>query len=129
MQLTNRAIVLAAALLASTPLLAASFGNSTTDSDVPAQVSQTTTQPEDCTLPSLSPADHASGLAGLLPKPGSSPSDTADVDRRLSKAASCVRPLGIWNDEPEDSISPKRAFSFTTMPAGASTAWPLQRSF
>ena len=130
MQITPRAIVLAVALCASAPLLAARPGPSTAGTDASMQETSATTEQADCTLPTLASTDLPVGLAGLLPKPGSTPQDAAEVDRRLSKAASCVRPLGRrWNDEPEDNTSPKRGFSVTAMPAGRSTAWPLQRSF
>ena len=95
MQITTRAIVLAVAMLASAPLLAASSGTSTAGTDASTQETQTTTEQDDCTLPTLSSTDLSAGLAGLLPKPGSTPPDTAEVDRRLSKAASCVRPFGL----------------------------------
>lgn len=130
MQFTTRAIVLAVALCASAPLLAASPGTSTTGTDASMQETPATMEQIDCTLPALPSTELPVGLAGLLPKPGSTPQDATEVDRRLSKAASCVRPFGIhWNAEPEDSTSPKRDFFVTAMPAGRSTAWPLQRSF
>jgi len=130
MQITTRAIVLAVALCASAPLLAASPGTSTAGTDASMQEAPATTEQVDCPLATLPSKDLSAGLAGILPKPASTPQDAAEVDRRLSKAASCVRPLGRrWNDEPEDSISPKRGFSVTAIPADTSTVWPLQRSF
>lgn len=108
MQITTRATVLAAALLASAPLLAAGSGTGT---DVPTQETPATEQ-DDCWLPSLPSTDIS-----------------AIVDRDLSEAASCVRPLGLWNDEPEDSGSSKRGYSFIATPAGIGTTWPRQRSF
>ena len=131
MQITTRAIVLAVALCASAPLLAASPGTSTAGADASMQETSATTEQAGCTLATLPSTDLSAGLAGLLPKPGSTQQDTAEVDRRLSKAASCLRPLGSrWNDEPQDSASAKRGFLVNAMPAGTSTAaWPLQRSF
>ena len=97
MQITPRALMLAVALLASTPLLAASSGTSTAGTDAAMQETPATTERDDCALPALSSTDPSpSKLAGLLPKPGSTPADTAEVDRRLNNAASCVRPLGLW---------------------------------
>lgn len=129
MQITPRAVALAVALCASAPLLAASPGTSTTPTDASMQEMPATTEQLDCALSTPPSTDLPVGLAGLLPNPGST-QDAAEVDRRLSKAASCVRPFGRHtNDELEVSTSPKRGFSVTAMPAGRSTAWPLQRSF
>ena len=116
MQITTRATVLAVALLASAPLLAANSCASTAGIDASTQEAQTTTEQHDCWLSTLPSTDLS---AGLLPKPGSTPPDTAEVDRHLSK----------WNDDPEDSASPKWGYSVTAMPPGANTAWPRQRSF
>ena len=80
MQITTRALVLAVALLASAPVLAANSGTSTTGTHSSTQETQTTTEQDDCTLSTLSSTDLSAGLAGLLPKPGSAPSDMAEVD-------------------------------------------------
>ena len=116
MQITTRATVLAVALLASAPLLAANSCTSSAGTDASTHETQTTTEQDDCWLSTLPSTDLS---ASLLPKLGSTPPDTAEVDRRLSK----------WNDDPEDSASLKWDYSVTAMPPGTSTAWPRQRSF
>lgn len=89
MQITPRALLLAVALLASAPLLAAGPGTST--AGAPA-----TTEQDNCTPPGLPPTDLSPDkLASLLPKPGSTPPDPAEVDKGLRKAESCARALGI----------------------------------
>jgi hypothetical protein len=89
MQFTPRALLFAVALLASTPLLAAGPGTST--AGAPA-----TTEQDNCTPPGLPPTDLSPDkLASLLPKPGSTPPDPAEVDKGLRKADSCARALGI----------------------------------
>jgi hypothetical protein len=115
MQITTRAAVLAVALLASAPLLAANSCTSSAGTDASTQETQMTTE-DDCWLSTLPSTDLS---ANLLPKPGSTPPDTAELDRRLSK----------WNDDPEDSASSKWGYSVTAMPPGSNTAWPWQRSF
>jgi len=114
LQVTIRASVLAVALLASSPLLAAGSGTSTSGADVWTQ--ETTTEQDDCWLPTLPSTDLSNNLAGFLPKPGSSP-DSARVDRDLSETTSCLHPLSLGNDDPEDGASPKRGYSDTAMPA------------
>lgn len=97
MKITTRAILLAVALLASAPLLAASSGTSPAGPDASAQEAPTTTGPEDCTVSTPKSTDLWSGtLATLPPKPGSTTPNLTEVDRRLNKAASCVSPLGLW---------------------------------
>lgn len=128
MPITTRATVLAIALLASAPLLAADSGATTAGTDVATQETLTTEQ-DDCWLPMRSSTDLAADQAGFLPKPGSTSPDWVEVDRHFSNAAPCVRPLGLWNDEPEDGVSAKRGYSATAMPAGSSMAWPRQSSF
>jgi len=93
MQITARATVLAVALLVSTPLLAADSG--TSRADAPAQETHEPTEQGKCTLPALPSTDLATGLAGLLPKPGSLPPDPAEIDRRLRKIDACARAVGI----------------------------------
>lgn len=114
LQVTIRASVLALAVLASSPLLAAGSGTSTSGADVWTQ--ETTTEQDDCWLPTLPSTDLSNNLAGFLPKPGSSP-DSVRVDRDLSETASCLHPLSLGNDDPEDGASPKRGYSDTAMPA------------
>jgi hypothetical protein len=95
MQIATRALVFAVVMLASTPLLAAS-STSTSGTDASAQETQATTEQENCTPPPLPPTNLSPDkLASLLPKPGSTPPDPVEVDRHLSKAASCARALGI----------------------------------
>ena len=69
MQITTRAIVLAVALFASAPLLAANSGTSTAGTDASKQETQTTAEQDDCTLPTLSSTDLSAGLAGLCQSP------------------------------------------------------------
>lgn len=89
MQITPRDLLLAVALLASAPLQAAGPGNST--AGAPA-----TTEQDICTPPGLPPTDLSPDkLASLLPKPGSTPPDPAEIDRGLRKAEACARALGI----------------------------------
>jgi len=110
MQITARATVLAVALFVSAPLLAADSTQKTPK-----------TEQDDCWLPTLPSTDLATGLAGFLPKPDRTAPDSAEIDRDLSRAASCVRPLGLWN-EPVDGASSGRG-SF------ANAAWPERASF
>ena len=91
MQITTRAIVLAVALCASAPLLAASSGTSTAGTDASMQETPATTEQVDCTLATLPSTEVSVGLAGLPPKPVGTPQDAAEVDRRLSKAADSAR--------------------------------------
>ena len=93
MQITTRAAVLAVALLASAPLLAAGSDTSTAGTDASTKETQATTEQDDCTLPALPPFPDK--LASLLPKPGSTPPDPAEVDRRLRKAEACARAAGL----------------------------------
>jgi hypothetical protein len=113
MQFTTRAIVLAVALCASAPLLAASPGTSTAGTDASMQQ----TPQADYTLHKLPSKDLHASLEDFLPKPV--PQDTAQVNRLGRRG----------NDEPQDSTSPRRDFSFTAIPAGKSRTWPVQRSF
>ena len=90
MQINPRAAVFAVALFA------CGVGTSTAGTEASTQETQATTEQDNCTLPALPPTDLSPDkLASLLPKPGSTPPDPAEVDRRLSKAASCARALGI----------------------------------
>lgn len=114
MQITTRASVLAVALLASSPLLAAGSGTSTTGADVPTQETPVTTEQDDCWLPALASTDRSDNLAGFLPKPGSSP-DSAGVDRDLSETAPCLHPLSLGNDDRDDGASPERGYAGTAM--------------
>jgi hypothetical protein len=116
MQITIRASVLAVALLASSPLLAAGSGTSMTG-DVSTPEIPTTAEQDDCWLPTLPSTDLSANLAGFLPKPDSSP-DSAGVDRDLSEtASSCLRPLNLGNDDPEGGAAPKRDYFGTAIPA------------
>ena len=95
MQITTRATVLAVALLASAPLLAAGFGTTTAGTDASTQETQATTEQDNCTLPALPPTDLSPDkLASFLPKPGSTPPEPTELDRRLSKARACARASG-----------------------------------
>ena len=95
MQITFRGLVVAVALLASAPLLAANPGTSAAGT-ASTQETRATTVPDDCTLPALAPTDASPDkLASLLPKPGSTPPDPAEVDRRLRKADACARASGL----------------------------------
>jgi predicted small secreted protein len=126
MQITPRAILLAVALLASAPLLAARNSTSSAGTDAPAQESPATAEQDDCTLPTLPPTDLSSDkFAGLLPKPGSTPPDTTEVERRLNKAASCVRPLGLW--APGEGTNPSTIAKETIGPTSDRTT-PTQFS-
>jgi hypothetical protein len=89
MLITSRAVLLAVSMLASAPLLAAGPGTST--AGAPA-----TTEQDNCTPPGLPPTELSPDkLASLLPKPGSTPPDPAEVDKGLRKAEACARALGI----------------------------------
>ena len=95
MQITTRALVLAVVLLASAPLLAASPGTSTAGTDGSTET-QAKAEQDNCTPPAVAPTDLSPDkLASLLPKPGSTPPDPAEVDKGLRKAESCGRALGI----------------------------------
>ena len=96
MQITTRATVLVIALLASTPLLAAGFGPSTAGSDASTKETRAPTEQDNCMPPALPPTDLSpEKLASLLPKPGSTPPDPAELDRRLRKADACARAAGL----------------------------------
>lgn len=96
MQITIRATVLAVALLASAPLLAAGSGTSTAGSGASTKETQATTAQDECTLPALPPTELSPGkLASLLPKPGSTPPDPGEVDRHLRKVEACARAAGL----------------------------------
>jgi hypothetical protein len=95
MQITPRVLVLSVALLASAPLLAADADTSAASTDASTQETPVTTGQDDCTLPALPAQSLSAGPAGLLPKPGSTLPDPAEVERRLGKAASCARALGL----------------------------------
>jgi len=95
MQTTTRAIVLAVAMLASAPLLAAGFDSSTASTNASTET-QAKTEQDSCTLPALPSTELTPDkLASLLPKPGSTPPDPAEVDRRLRKAEACARAAGL----------------------------------
>ena len=95
MQTTTRAIVLAVAMLASAPLLAAGFDSSTAGTDASTET-QAKTEQDNCTLPALPSTELTPDkLASFLPKPGSTPPDPAEVDRRLRKAEACARAAGL----------------------------------
>lgn len=96
MQIAIRATVLAVALLASAPLLAAGSGTSKAGSDASTKEIQAPTEQDNCTPPALPPTDLSpEKLASLLPKPGSTPPDPAEIDRRLRKADACARKAGL----------------------------------
>jgi len=96
MQITPRATVLAVALIASAPLLAAGSGTAAAGSDATTKETQATTEQDNCTLPALPSTELAPDkLASFLPKPGSTPPDPAEVDRRLRKAEACARAAGL----------------------------------
>lgn len=96
MQIIPRATLLAVALIASTPLLAADSGSPGTSADSPTKSIQAATEPDNCTLPALPPMELSPAkLAGLLPMPGSTPPDPAEIDRRLRKAEACARAAGL----------------------------------
>lgn len=118
MRITTRATVFALALLATAPLLAANSGTSMAGTDALKQETQTATAQDDCWQPALRSTDLSDGQAGPLPKPDSTPPDTSEVARHLHKAASCVRPLGLWNE----GVSPKLSSSAIAMPAGTGLA-------
>ncbi|GAB3090414.1 hypothetical protein [Lysobacter terrae] len=96
MQIPSGVTVLAVALLASVPLLAAGSGTSAAGTDASKQETEATTQQDNCTLPALPSTEFSpAGLSSLLPKPGSTPPDPAEVDRLLRKAEACARAAGL----------------------------------
>jgi len=122
MQITPRAALLAAALFASTQVLAADAGSPMTDTST----QHATTKPDDCWPAS---ADFSTGLARLLPRAGNTTPDSADHDRDLGKAVSCMRPLGLQKNEPGNGASLTQDYFLTATTADTSMAWPRQRSF
>ena len=96
MQITTRATVLAVALLASAPLLAAGFGPSMAGTNAPTQAAQAPTKQDNCTPPAPPPTDLSpEKLASFLPKPGSTPPEPPELDRGLIKAGRCARASGL----------------------------------
>lgn len=97
------ATTLAVALLASAPLFAAGSGiSSATGTHAATPELRTATVQGDCSLPSVSWTALSATPTGLLTKPDSTSDDPTEVDRRLNHATSCVRPLGLWNEEADD---------------------------
>ena len=128
MKRTTRATVLAVALLASAPLFAAGSGTSAAGTHASMPEPRMAAAQGDCSLPLLPSTGLSATPVGLLPKLGSTAADPTEVDLRLNQAASCVRPLGLWNDEPDVGASPNRGNSVTAMAAGTSTTLAWQSS-
>jgi hypothetical protein len=126
MQITPRGLVVTVALLASAPLLAANSGTSTAGTGASTQETRATTVQDDCTLPAVSPTDLSPDkLASLLPRPGSTPPDPAEVDRRLRKADACARASGL--KAPGEDTTSSETTSSTSNRAATQASSPSGR--